>query len=274
VDRSLSGLKASAELRCVEADLLDADLGERIGTEPIDLIVHGAERSGEQASVLDPLGFHRANVTATLRMLELARERKVPHFVLASSSSVYGEHPARPWKEDARDLLPAGPYGVTKLAAEGFARVHSDLHGLRVTVLRYGTLYGSGVTTESAVDRMVEGMMAGASVQRFGTADDLQAFTVIDDAVALTRVAMDRAQGAAFEIYNVGHPTAMTLAEVIRTVEEELGVKAQVVFLPLRPGEVGRSAMDMTKTARDLGLVPNTSFRDGARALLMRYRKV
>ena len=87
-EANVAHLRGREDLRLIEADILDDDLGERIGDAPIDRLVHIAAKAGVRPSIQDPLGYHRVNVTGTLRMLELARARKVPHFILASSSSV------------------------------------------------------------------------------------------------------------------------------------------------------------------------------------------
>lgn len=128
--------------RLIEAGLLDEQLPARLGADPADVIVHIAAKAGVRPSISDPIAYHRTNVTGTLRMLELARHLKVPHFVLASSSSVYGLDPDVPWKEKEQGLAPISPYAATKIAAEQFAQVYARLHGLKVTVLRFFTVYG------------------------------------------------------------------------------------------------------------------------------------
>jgi UDP-glucuronate 4-epimerase len=249
--------------RLVEADLLDEDLEQRIGEAPIDLIVHIAAKAGVRPSILDPLGYHRVNVTGTLRLLELARHRKVPHFVLASSSSVYGENPNVPWSEEERNLVPISPYAASKLAAEQFARVTSDLHGMMVTTLRFFTVYGPRQRPDLAIHQFFRKISAGDTILQFGDGSTRRDYTYVDDIVNGVRAAMDRSVGERYELYNLGNSGTVMLRELIAAIELELGRKAIIEQRPEQLGDVPQTFADVSKAARDLGFVPSTSLATG-----------
>lgn len=249
--------------RLVEGDLLDADLEARLGEEPVDVIVHIAAKAGVRPSILDPLAYHRVNVTGTLKLLELARHRKVPHFVLASSSSVYGENPNVPWKEDERGLVPISPYAATKLAAEQFARVYADLHGMKVTTLRFFTVYGPRQRPDLAIHQFFRRIGAGEAIQQFGDGSTRRDYTYVDDIVSGVRAAIDRTAGQRYELYNLGNSGTVMLRELIAAIEHELGRKAVIERRPEQPGDVPQTYADVSKAGRDLGFRPSTPLAEG-----------
>lgn len=249
--------------RLVEADLLDHDLEEKLGTDAVDVIVHIAAKAGVRPSILDPLAYHRVNVTGTLRLLELARHRQVPHFVLASSSSVYGENPNVPWKEDERELVPISPYAATKLAAEQFARVHAHLHGMKVTTLRFFTVYGPRQRPDLAIHQFFRKISTGVPIQQFGDGGTRRDYTYVDDIVNGVRAAMDRSVGERFELYNLGNSGTVMLRELIAAIEHEVGRKAVIELRPEQPGDVPQTFADVGKAARDLGFHPSTPLATG-----------
>lgn len=262
-ERNLAAAAADPRLRAVEADLLAPDLEALVGEGPIDLIVHMAAKAGVRPSIADPLGYHRVNVTGTLALLGMARRRKVPHFILASSSSVYGEDPNVPWKEDTGGLVPISPYAATKLAAEQFARVHADLHGLRVTVLRFFTVYGPRQRPDLAIHQFFRKVAAGDTILQFGDGTTQRDYTFVDDIVAGVSAAMDRTRGGRYEVYNLGNSGTVMLRDLIAAIELELGRKAVVEVRPEQPGDVPRTFADVAKAARDLGFRPATPLAEG-----------
>jgi UDP-glucuronate 4-epimerase len=262
-ERNLAGALGHPQLRMVEADLLAPDLETLLGDEPIDLIVHIAAKAGVRPSIADPIGYHRVNVTGTLSLLEMARRRKVPHFILASSSSVYGENPNVPWKESEHGLVPISPYAATKLAAEQFARVHSDLHGMQVTVLRFFTVFGPRQRPDLAIHQFFRKVAARDTILQFGDGTTQRDYTYVDDIVAGVRAAMDRERGGRYEVYNLGNSGTVMLRELIAAIEREVGRKAVVEVRPEQPGDVPRTFADVSKAGRDLGFHPSTPLAVG-----------
>ncbi|QQR85769.1 MAG: GDP-mannose 4,6-dehydratase [Flavobacteriales bacterium] len=252
-------------LRVLEADILDNDLGERIGEGPIDVIVHIAAKAGVRPSIKDPVSYHRVNVTGTLKLLELARHRSVPHFVLASSSSVYGVDPNVPWKEQELGLKPISPYAATKLAAEQFGQVYAHLHGMKVTALRFFTVYGPRQRPDLAIHQFFRKVKAGVPIQQFGDGTTRRDYTFVDDIVSGMRAAMDRTKGERFEIYNLGNSATVMLKELIAAIETEAGAKAIIDLQPEQPGDVPQTYADTSKSREHLGFAPSTPLAIGLR---------
>lgn len=275
-ERNIQAHLGHAEHRFIEGDILDEDLEQRVvdGHGPIDLIVHMAAKAGVRPSIGDPLGYHRVNVTGTLRLLEMARRLSVPHFILASSSSVYGEDPNVPWKERDHGLVPISPYAATKVAAEQFAQVHARLHGMKVTALRFFTVYGPRQRPDLAIHRFVRNISRGLPITRYGDGGTRRDYTYVDDIVNGVRAAMDRNVGGNFEIYNLGNSDTVMLRDLITAIEQVVGREAIIDQQPEQPGDVPQTFADVSRSHRDLGFVPSTPLITGLERFHAWYREM
>lgn len=265
---NISSHRGDAAFRSVEGDMLDDLVLEQVlgpAAPPVDTIVHIAAKAGVRPSIADPLGYHRVNVTGTLKLLEAARKAGVPHFVLASSSSVYGENPHVPWKESERGLVPISPYAATKLAAEQFARVYADLHGMKVTTLRFFTVYGPRQRPDLAIHQFFRNISTGRPILQFGDGGTRRDYTFIDDIINGVRGAMARTKGERHEVYNLGNSATIDLRSLIQAIEDVMGRKAIIERRPEQPGDVPRTFADVTKAREHLGYVPATSIHEGLR---------
>ena len=132
----------SGRVVLLEADILDDRAFDSICLKGFDGIVHLAALAGVRPSLARPLAYQQVNVVGTTRLLELAKQWSIPRFIFASSSSVYGNHPAVPWTESLQYLLPISPYAASKLSAELIGHTYSHLYGITFVALRLFTVYG------------------------------------------------------------------------------------------------------------------------------------
>ncbi len=261
---------SNTDFDLIEGDILeDAVLARaftsRASSEAPPIVVHIAAKAGVRPSITDPIGYHRVNVTGTLKLLEAARKYEVDHFVLASSSSVYGADPDVPWKEKERGLLPISPYAATKLAAEEFAQVYARLHGMKVTALRFFTVHGPRQRPDLAIHQFFRRISAGLPIQQFGDGSTRRDYTFVDDIIHGLRRAIDRTHGEAFEIYNLGNSDTIVLRDLITAIEREVGIKAIIDLRPEQPGDVPQTFADISKAAAHLGYRPSTALHEGLR---------
>ena len=253
------------DYRFIEGDILDDTVLDKAFAEKGAVVVHIAAKAGVRPSIADPIGYHRVNVTGTLKLLERARYSAVEHFVLASSSSVYGVDPNVPWKEKERGIQPISPYAASKLSAEGFAQVYAHLHALKVTALRFFTVYGPRQRPDLAIHQFFRKIAAGTPIQQFGDGSTRRDYTFVDDIINGVRGAIDRQEGGRFEIYNLGNSDTIMLRELIAAIEEELGRKAIIDQRPEQPGDVPQTFADVSKAGAHFGYKPTTSVREGLR---------
>ena len=234
------------------ADLLD-----------VDLVVHLAARAGVRPSLADPELYHAVNVGGTLRLLEDARRANVRKLIFASSSSVYGDHPELPFREEAGPLDPISPYGATKLIGEMYLRVYARLHGIHATALRFFTVYGPRHRPDMAIRSFAEKILRGEEISVFGDGSTERDYTYIDDILQGVLAAIDRDD--AFEIYNLGESRTVPLALLIELLEKNLGRAAKIRRLPAQPGDVRRTYASIEKARTNLGYIPQVPIEEGIR---------
>lgn len=270
-EANLARHRGNPSFRLVEGDILDDAALEacfRRNKGHRTVIVHMAARAGVRQSMLEPLEYHRVNVTGTLNVLEAARKQGISRFILASSSSVYGEHPQVPWRETTTPLQPLSPYGVSKLAAEAFCRVYAKLHGLDVAVLRFFTVYGPRQRPDLAIHDFFSKISAGVPIHQFGDGSSCRDYTYVGDIVNGVRAAIDapmrRNPGeGAFEIFNIGNSKTIRLHELISAIEHELGRAAIIKQLPAQPGDLPQTYANVDKAREHLGYLPVTTLKEG-----------
>src|SRR5512140_319301 len=121
-------------------DISDRNAVERLPA--FEAVIHLAARAGVRASVENPWIFYETNVTGTLNMLELCRQKGIRKFLMASTSSIYGAKAPLPTPETADSSHPLQPYAASKKAAEVLCHSYHSLHKIDVSVVRYFTVYG------------------------------------------------------------------------------------------------------------------------------------
>ena len=281
-DANIAGPLEDAAYTFIEGDILDdATLQKAFeGKEgPDTVVVHLAAKVGVRPSIAHPLDYHRVNVTGTLKVLEAARTAKVGHFILASSSSVYGLSPNVPWEEDEQDLHPISPYAVSKLAAELFARTYARLHGMNTTVLRFFTVYGPRQRPDLAIHSFFNQIIEGTPIRQFGDGTTGRDYTFVEDIVrgicsALDRPLEPRDGGGAFDIFNLGNSKVVRLRELISAIEQETGRKAIIERQDEQPGDVPITCASVTKSKRHLGYEPTVELESGLHQFHEWYRSL
>ena len=253
------------DYRLLEIDIRDLTaLREQGGrnSDSYDVIVHLAARAGVRPSILDPIGYQEVNVRGTQNLLEFARERRIPQFVFASSSSVYGINPHVPWSEDDQVLLPISPYASTKVSGELLGHVYSHLFGIRFIALRFFTVYGPRQRPDLAIHKFARSILAGRAIPVFGDGATRRDYTFIDDVVSGIASAMTY-RNSPFEVINLGNNATVSLEAMIRQLETALGTAAVIDRLPEQPGDVPQTWASIEKARSLLTYEPSTRFDEG-----------
>jgi UDP-glucuronate 4-epimerase len=266
-EANISPHRNATQCRLVEADICDLPATRQAIPEHCDVIVHLAARAGVRPSIADPLGYQDVNVRGTQNLLEAARERHVPQFVFASSSSVYGINPHVPWSEDDAVLKPISPYASTKVSGELLGHVYSHLYGIRFVALRFFTVYGPRQRPDLAIHKFARLIAAGELVPVYGDGSTRRDYTYIDDVIAGVRAAIDYT-ASAYEVINLGNNQTVTLSEMIAGIEHAIGAKARIQRLPEQPGDVPQTWARIDKARTLLGYEPRTEYCDGVAAFV------
>jgi UDP-glucuronate 4-epimerase len=247
------------------ADLLQADLAPVL--DGADYVIHLAGQPGVRESWDRFPAYARGNIETTQRLLEALRGRPLYKFVLASTSSVYGEAPM-PAQEEG-PLLPISPYGATKLAAESLCALYGRTAGIPWVALRYFTVYGPRQREDMAFTRWLRAFLAGDPITLFGDGRQVRDFTYVEDAVEATvRAAVGPAAGLAL---NVGGGSPVPVREALELIEAIAGLPLHIEFLPAAPGDMRETRAATDRLERELGFVPSTPL---ARGLLRQWEWV
>jgi UDP-glucuronate 4-epimerase len=249
IDRDLRSLTV-AELK----DILPA---------PVDVIIHLAAKAGVRPSIADPASYQEVNVLGTQVLLDFAKECGIKQFVFASSSSVYGVNRNLPWKE-TEPLQPISPYAMTKLSCEMAGHVFSHLYGIRFIALRFFTVYGPAQRPDLAIHKFVRSILLDKPLAMYGDGSTSRDYTYIGDIVQGIRAAIDYDRSD-FEIINLGNSYAVSLRDLISSIEGVMGKKALIETHPEQPGDVPRTFADISKARQLLGYNPRTALEDGLR---------
>lgn len=250
----------------VEADIRDAErMNALVRDEGVADLVHLAARAGVRPSIEDPSLYADVNVRGSTVLLEAARAHGVERFVLASSSSVYGNAPKVPFSETDDVNEPISPYAATKRACELMAHTYHRLYGMPVACLRFFTVFGPRQRPDLAIMKFMRLMATGEAVPMFGDGSTSRDFTYIDDIVAGVLSSVDRIGDHGYRVWNLGGNHPVSLREMIEAVAEAAGTVAKIDPRPMQPGDVNRTYADLTRSTAELGYTPRTSFRDGVR---------
>jgi UDP-glucose 4-epimerase len=256
---NLEPLCRDARFHFVEADLRHAPLLPLLAD--VTHVAHLAALPGVRQSwggaFPDYLGH---NVLATQRLLEAACAARLTRFVVASSSSVYGERAEGAAAEDA-PRRPVSPYGVTKLAAEALVDSYRREFGLSAAALRYFTVYGPRQRPDMGFHRFFEAARAGRAVTVYGDGCQERDFTYVDDAVQATLACLECATPEF--AYNVGGGHSVTINEVLDRMETIVGRPIARAHERVQPGDPRRTAADTNRARRDLGFAPATGLSEG-----------
>ena len=259
---NLASASTHTSFRLERGDIRDAACVARaLEGARCDAVVHLAALAGVRPSLERPALYADVNVHGTAVVLEQAVRHDVGRMVFASSSSVYGEREDGPFRETDPVERPISPYAATKRAGELIAHTFHHAHGIGVTCARIFTAYGPRQRPDLAIRKFAERMLRDEPIPIFGDGSALRDFTFVDDLVRGLVSALDKDLG--FAILNFGGGRTVSVIEVVRTLERELGRQAKIDWLPRQTGDVSRTWADISAARAALGYAPATSFEEG-----------
>jgi len=257
-----------------QADLADPAVCDRV-VEEVDYVLHQAAVPSVQRSIQDPVGTNRANVTATLNLLESSRKKGIRRFIYAASSSAYGNTEVLP-KTEEMTPHPLSPYALQKLVGEHYCQLYYELFGLEAVCLRYFNVFGPGQDPHSeysaVIPKFIHRLRAGRPVVVYGDGEQSRDFTYVDSVVEANLLAVS-AENAAGKVFNIGCGKRITLNEVIQTLERVMKVKAEIIYDSPRPGDVRHSLADIGRAAQSLGYKPLITVEEGLERTIRAMRK-
>lgn len=266
-------LQAHAALEVVEGDVANLDVARR-AVDGCAYVIHQAAIPSVPRSVKDPVRSHRANVDGTLNMLVASRDAGVKRLVFAGSSSVYGDAPVLPKREDMRPS-PLSPYALQKLIGEQYCQMFTRLYGLETVTTRYFNVYGPrqqpGSPYSGVISLFIEALIQGRPPLIHGDGRQTRDFTYVADVVTGVLTCCE-APGVAGEVINLAPGGRVSLLELARTLQIILGSEVQPTFGPPREGDVRDSQADIQKARKLLGFEPTIALDEGLRRTVAWFR--
>ncbi|MDO9318382.1 MAG: SDR family oxidoreductase [Gammaproteobacteria bacterium] len=250
----------------IEGDIRDAAC-VAAAVEGVDTIFHQAALCSVSRSMQDPASTHDVNVNGTVTLLDAARKAGTRRFVMASSSSVYGDSDVFPKHEDMR-TDPLSPYAVSKLICEFYCQLYWKAFGLDTVALRYFNVFGPRQDPHSeysaVIPRFVHAMVQGASPHIYGDGLQSRDFTFVNDVVQANMAAASSSYSPG-QVMNIACGNRWTLIDLINSLEKILQRQTRPVFESARRGDVKHSQASIRKAQTMIGFAPEVMFDDGLR---------
>jgi UDP-N-acetylglucosamine 4-epimerase len=266
------GTAAAGRLSLVRGDIRDARAcGEAV--RGADVVLHQAALGSVPRSIENPLRTHEVNVTGFVQVFDAARAAGVRRLVYASSSSVYGDHPALPKTEKVVGE-PLSPYAASKRCDELYARAFASCYGLEVVGLRYFNVFGPRQDPEgpyaAVIPRWFAAFLRGAPVEINGDGETSRDFCYVANVVQANLLAATATHPEALgRVYNVALGQRTTLNELYALIRRHVaevrpGIAAVApTYRGFRPGDVRHSLADVTDARALLGFAPTHDVRAG-----------
>jgi nucleoside-diphosphate-sugar epimerase len=243
----------------IEADLAEADLNGL--TDGVDYVVHLAAQPGVRKSWGDHFQVYiDNNIKSTQKLLESLVNKPIRKLVYASSSSVYGDSPSLPMRENSY-IQPVSPYGVTKLAAENLVHLYQQAFGIPSVSLRLFTVYGPRQRPDMAFNKFMRRILNGGEIEIFGDGEQTRDFTYVDDVVSAFISAAEK--GVEGRIYNIGGGHRISINDLIKKLREITGMEVKVRHIPSQQGEMKHTYADYNSASGDFGYSPDYNLDNG-----------
>jgi UDP-glucuronate 4-epimerase len=249
-------------------DISDKAVIDVFKEKKFEAVINLAARAGVRASVENPWVFIDTNVTGTLNMLEICRQTGTRKFLMASTSSIYGDDPPYPTPESASSDEPLQPYAASKKGAEALTHAYHHLHGIDVSVVRYFTVYGPAGRPDLSIFRFTKWISEGQPVRVNGTGEQSRGFTYVDDIARGTVLAL---KPLGYEVINLGGHEVITINNLVKLIEELVGKPATVEYGPPNMADMMNNWADVNKAGQLLGWEPQVDLREGIGRLVAWY---
>jgi UDP-N-acetylglucosamine 4-epimerase len=262
----------AARFRFVEGDIRNPVACAQ-ACHGVEMVLHQAALGSVPRSIKDPLQSHEVNTTGFLHVLQAAKDACARRVVYASSSSVYGDHPALPKVEDLVGR-PLSPYAVTKYVDELYAHVFGTCYGLELVGLRYFNVFGPRQDPDgpyaAVIPRWFAALRDGGELTINGDGETSRDFCFVENVVQANLLAATTIEADAVgQVFNVSYGERTSLNELFELIRERVAAShpdalaTRPSYRQFRPGDVRHSLADTGKARRLLGYAPSHSVRAG-----------
>ena len=244
-----------------------------------DLIIHLAAQAGVRYSINNPDAYIKSNINGFFNILKLTKEKRIDHLIFASSSSVYGDSKNFPLNENDSANTPLQLYAATKKSNEIISSSYSSLFKIRITALRFFTVYGPWGRPDMAIFKFTKKILNNQPIQIFNHGNHFRDFTYIDDIVNGIIKASKRKNlkknklKTNFEILNIGYGQPVKLMDCVKILEKNLGKTAKKKYLSFQKGDMHKTYSNNNKIVKMIKYKTSTNIEEGIKKFVMWYKK-
>lgn len=267
---------AKDRFRSYEGDIRDVNFLSGVFEESCpDIVIHFAACAGVRPSILKPVLYTDVNINGTVNILECLKKYGIKKLLFASSSSVYGNNATAPFCESDPADRPISPYAATKRAGELICHTYHHLYDISIACLRFFTVYGPRQRPDLAIYKFTKLIMEKKPIPFYGDGSTERDYTFIHDIVdgVLRAAEWVDSDEKRFDIFNLGESNTITLSQMVKTIENELKMKAVLDFKPQQQGDVNKTFADISHSKAILGYNPKTGFEEGIKAFVDWYKQ-
>jgi UDP-glucose 4-epimerase len=279
-DNFSTGKRANVQSFAAKAEIVEGDLRDPKSIEQavkgVRYVLHLGAIPSVTRSVEDPLTTNEVNIGGTVNLLVAARDAGVKRVVFTSSSSVYGDTPTLPKREDMPPS-PLSPYAVHKITGEYYAAIFWRLYGLETVSLRYFNVFGPRQNPQSqyaaVIPRFITAILRDESPTIFGDGSQTRDFSHVENVIHANVLACEASKEALGQSFNIACGGRISLLDLVATVNKILGKNVKPKFDPPRPGDILHSQADIAKAEKLLGWKPRVDFPEGIAKTVAWYQR-
>lgn len=272
---NIERFKDNPNFLLIEGDIRDIKTCEK-AIENVDYVLHQAAWGSVPRSIEMPLIYEEINIKGHLNMMEVARKANVKKFVYASSSSVYGDHPALPKVEGVEGKV-LSPYALTKKVNEEYANLYFRLYGLETIGLRYFNVFGRYQDPHgfyaAVIPKFVKMLLNNEAPTINGDGETSRDFTYIDNVIEANLKACLASNEASGRAFNIAYGGRETLNNLYKKLCELLEKEIPANYGPERTGDIRHSNASIENTKKYLGYSPEYNMDKGLELTIEWYKE-
>ena len=232
-------------------------------------IIHLAALAGVRNSFLKPKGYVDTNIIGSFNILEKTKQFKIPHIIIASTSSVYGQKKKFPVRESDNTDRPISIYAATKKSMEVISYVYSYNFNIKVTILRFFTVYGPYGRPDMALYNFARNCKKNKFINLFNKGNHKRDFTYITDTTkAIESVIFSKKKLDNFDIFNVSNGKSVELKKYVSEIEKNLKKKIRKRLVTMQPGDVHKTHGSNNKLKKYFSYKPKVSVSEGVKKFI------
>ncbi len=253
------------------------------------IVIHLAAQAGVRYSIEKPRSYIDSNIIGTFNLLEIIKNLNLNHFLMASTSSVYGANEILPFVENQKTDHQISFYAVTKKSNELMTHSYAHMYRFPVTMFRFFTVYGPWGRPDMALFKFTKNILENKPIDVYNNGKMKRDFTYVDDIVKSIYLLIDTppkinslnenfypndtlSKVSPWRVVNIGNTKPVDLMDYINAIEKELNIVSKKNFLPLQPGDVPETFSNVDLLERLTGFKPNTDINFGVRKFIEWYK--